>query len=540
MDARAAATLAVMPRSAARLALFLAIATGAAGHADARQAATPPAGGYDAIDAYTTALRPLKAAILGGNESVQHAAMSALRQLHDPALEPLLATLRGSDRWTLRVDSVLGLAEISPDRRINLALVEQLPGERDREAAVGAVIGLDLADAAQLRAMLDWVDLSPPQRALIAARIRKKGGIADGAALVRLAGSKSPEVAGLATAVLLDQKSPDAAALEAKCREQLASLAPNMRSAAAAVVAEACAANSLKGASPFVAALGALPALNDDGRMRILGSLLLLDAERAYPLLARGIAAESSPGRRLPYAALLVASGVRAPAAEWNRLKGENELLEAIAGIGLALSEGSDTAAYARVLALENRVLLRAAHDGARHLGEGHERALGRECLAFVLKPGPTPPALSESLLVVLCRHAELAPEEFRAPLADDALDQPTRDALIIALLNAGTREAAAVAGSAKEKASRLGRGNIAVLEARHAAELGREDLDELMRLAGGASNAPAPVRIQAAWLWARHSGKAAEAIRELTAASGTDAGSDAGTSAGSTTGAGR
>lgn len=502
------------------LASSVALATGATAHA-ARQAA-PPTGGYDEIDAYTTAMRPLKSALLGPNESVQHAAMSALRQLRDPALAPLLDKLRSGDRWTLRVDSVLGLAELAPERRANLVLVEQLPGERDREAAIGAIIGLDLADAAQLQSMLEWIDLTPGQRAHIAAKIRKKGGIADPAMVGRLAGSKSPEIAGLATAVLLDQKVASAQQQAARCREQLIALAPNLRSAAAAQIADACLAHGLKGGSDFVAMLAELPALTDEGRLRILGALLALAPEKAYPSLAKALDAETVAVRRLPYAALLLASGAKAPAAEWNRLKGGGELLDAVAEIGLSLSEGSDAGAYARLVALENRVLLRAALDGARRLGESHERILGRECLALVLKPGPTPPALSETLLVALCRLAELSPEDFRAPLTGTDLDQPTRDALLIALLNAGSREAAAAAAAAKGKASRLGEGHIAVLTARHAAKIPQEDLDELMRVAGGAANAPAPVRVQAAWLWARHAGRLEEAVADLSAVQST------------------
>lgn len=512
-----------MSRSPALILLAGSVAFVAATDACALQASAPPAQaplqGYDSIDAYATAMRPLKTALASPNESVQHSAMAALRQLRDPALAPLLERLRSAERWTLRVDSVLGLGEISAERRVSLSFIEQLPGERDREAAIGAAVGLGLADAAQLRTMLEWVDLPPAQKALIATKLREKGAIADPAALKRLAESKSPQVAALATAILIDQKAPDAGALSARVRDQISALPPNLRSSAVAEIGEACVQGGLKGAADFVAMLAALPSLNDDGRVRVLGALLILAPEKAYPILARNIAAETSAGRLLPYAALLLASGARAPAAEWDRFKGQSELLDAIGGVGRSITEGSDAGAYARLVALENRVLLRAALDGAKRLGESHERALGRECLAFVLKPGPTPPALSETLLVALCRLAELSPEDLRAPLADAELDQPTRDAFLIALLNAGTREAAAVAATAKGKASRLGEGNIAVLTARHASALAPDDLETLMRVAGGASNAPAPVRIQAAWLWTRHAGKADAAIEELSAA---------------------
>ena len=94
-----------MSRSPALILLVGSVAFVAATDACALQASAPPTQGplqgYDSIDAYATAMRPLKTALASPNESVQHSAMAALRQLRDPALAPLLERLRTAERWTL-------------------------------------------------------------------------------------------------------------------------------------------------------------------------------------------------------------------------------------------------------------------------------------------------------------------------------------------------------------------------------------------------------------------------------------------------------
>ena len=159
---------------------------------------------------------------------------------------------------------------------------------------------------------------------------------------------------------------------------------------------------------------------------------------------------------------------------------------------------------------------MRAALDGARRMGPDAERAFGLACLALVLKPGPTPPALSETLLLSLFRLAETTAEPFRAALATPDLDEPTRDALLMSLANAGTPAAAEIARTVQGRSSRLGEGLIAVLVARNAPTLAKAELDELMRVAGGASNVAFPVRVQAAWLWMKHANRTGDALAAL------------------------
>ncbi|MEY4118252.1 MAG: hypothetical protein RLZZ116_1580 [Planctomycetota bacterium] len=471
---------------------------------------------YDKVDAFQTALRTLRDGLVSGSEGQQHATVLALRELRDPSLLPLFEAFVDGDRWALRVDGILGLAELDGSGKVDIAKVERLPGERDRDAAISAMIALKLVDAAQLRAMLEWIDLPSSQRVLLAGELRRLGGAPDAALLARLANSKTPEVAGFATCILLDMQGADAARLSTAVRTQIAALPPASRSAAVAQIAEASAVDGLVGAAPFVAELLRLPELSEDARMRGLGSLLTLSPTHAYPLLQAGVTADSSQGSLMRHVAVLIASGARPPAEVWAAFdNGDSMMLEIIAA-GKALSSGDEKSAYARLVGLERRVLLRAALDGARRIGPSAERELALACLALVLKPGPTPPQLSETLLLALFRLASMAPEELRAPLATEGLDEPTREAMLMALLNAGTKEAAEVARTMKGKTSRLGEGQIAVLHARNADSLEQAELDELMRVAGGAVKVAMPVRQQAAWLWMKHAKRSDEATAAL------------------------
>ncbi len=472
---------------------------------------------YDTLDRYQTVLRTLLEGIRSDKDGTQHAALAALRQLRDPALGPLFERLINSEDWSLRVDCVLGLAELSASGKVDIARVEQLPGEADREAAINAVIALKLVDSAQVKAMLAWSDLPSSQRVILAGELRRLGEAPDSALLIRLASSKTPEVAGLAVGILLDLKAAQAAQLAAKSREQIAALAPATRSAVIAQIAEACSVDGLVGAGPYIASLLTLPELTEENRQRTLGSLLVLSPTDAYPALAAAVIADRSTQSLLRYGSVLLASGARAPAAEWARFRSSaearDEVLDAIADAGSALTDGDFTNAYAKLVATERRSVLRGALDGAHRIGPTADRAFGLACLALIMKPGPTPPQVSDTLLLSLFRLAELEPGELRGPLATDPLDPPTQDALLMALLNAGTPAAAEVARTIQGRASRTGEGQIAVLVARNSPSITPAELEELMRVAGGGVNVAFPVRTQAAWLWLRHSKKINDAI---------------------------
>ncbi|MFM7261450.1 MAG: hypothetical protein ACKO3W_12690 [bacterium] len=483
---------------------------------------------YGPVDPYDSALRALRESIGSTNDGEQHAGMVALRELCDPTLKPLFERLLKSDDWTLRVDSVLGLAELDVSRKIDPALVSALPGEVDRETAIAAAVSLRMLNVDRVTSMLTWDDLPQPQRLLLACELRKLGGAPDAALLAKLAESRTPEVATLATAMLLDLAtagSDAATAAEAaadRARKALADLPPKTRSAIVAQTCEACSVNQLRGAAAYCASLIVLPDVADDARLRAIGSLLVLAPDSAYPVVAARVDADRSQTSLMRHAAVLLASGARAPKSEWDRLRNGDVLIEGLADAGTLFGEGRDDEAYAKLLELKHRVALRAATEGALRVGGSSERALGIASARYLAKERRAAAPLAESLTRSIARLAAVAPEELAGTLAEIEEERSIQETVLLALASAGTLEASKTALAAKGRTSRTGEAMIAVLEARHANSCDESTLRELATIAGGGASVSSVIRTQAAWLWLRHAGRTADAIEALTARSAT------------------
>ena len=473
---------------------------------------------YGPVDPYESAVRVLREGIQSRNDGLQHAAMVALRELRDPATRELLEKLLRSDDWSLRVDSVLGLAEIDPARKIDPALIAALPRESDRDLAISAVLALELADQDRVKTMLGWDDIASSQRVLLAGELRRLGGEPDRAELVKLLDSKTPEVAGLALAILLDLGAPEAADATERVRAMIADLPPRSRSAAVAQIADAASIDGLKGAAPFVASLLELPDVAGDARSRALGSLLVLDAETGYPVLAKAVEQDRSQVALMRHAAILLASGARAPAAEWNRLRNGDSLIETIADAGTLLAVSDDPTAYRKLVGLKHRITLRAALEGARRLGSSADRALGLECLQLFEAEQRSLGPLLEPVMRALARLAVVAPEELRPALERAAARADAQEPLLLVLAAAGTPESAMVAATATGKTSRLGEALITVVRARTATEVTPDELQVLGNIAGGAVPIDPAVRVQASWLWLRHSKRLDGAVEAIAA----------------------
>lgn len=474
---------------------------------------------YGPVDPLESSMRALRELVGSPNDGVQVAAIGALRDLDDPALKPLFDGYLKGDDWTLRVASVLGLAELSTDRRIDVDLLESLPAESDRAAALNAAIALGLLDIPRIERIMAWEDLPAAQRVLLACELRKSGGTPDAAMVARLAASKSPEVAALAAALLLDMSDPGADAAAEAARTALAALPPASVSTAVAQIAEASSTRSLKGAAPFIASLCALDGLTNDARLRTLGSLLVLSPAAAYPAFAASVERDRGQPALVRHAAILLASGVRAPSTEWDRVRNGDPLLEAIADAGTLLGSGDDKAAYAKLAGLRHRITMVATVEGAARLDASAQRDLGALCLTMLVterrKLGP----LSEATMRGVAMLARNAPEELRPALEAVHDDRELVEALLRVLAAVGSREAATVAAAAAGKSSRLGDTLIAVMRARSGLDLDEEQLRLLATAAGGGVDVDPTVRAQAAWLWLQRSGKSADAVKALTAA---------------------
>jgi hypothetical protein len=247
--------------------------------------------------------------------------------------------------------------------------------------------------------------------------------------------------------------------------------------------------------------------------MRALGSLLVLAPESGYPLFAKAVEGDRSQLSLVRHAAVLLASGARAPEAEWNRLRNGDPLLEGIADAGAMLARGDDLSAYAKIVSLNHRITLIAALEGARRVGPSAERAIGIEALALLRDRSKSLGPLLDPALRALARLAATAPGELRVALEEslsaDAPNRELQEAILMSLLGSGTQEASEVASIARGRATRLGEAFICLARARASQSLEQPDIDFLATIAGGGANVDPTLRTQAAWLWTRHAGRA-------------------------------
>ena len=134
-----------------------------------------PAAPYGPVDPIEGATRQIRDAVNYRPDGGHHVLLTSLRQLGDPALRPLFQSLVQAPHWTLQLDGILGLAELS-DGSVETFLLEQIEDPRERAAGIRAAISLDRVGIDETTAMLQWKGLAPEDRlTILSTRVRRGG-----------------------------------------------------------------------------------------------------------------------------------------------------------------------------------------------------------------------------------------------------------------------------------------------------------------------------------------------------------------------------
>ena len=362
--------------------------------------------------------------------------------------------------------------------------------------------------------MAEWEDLDGRARAVLCGEAQKDGVTPSAALRAKLLASRTPEVAAIGAAFSLALGELDEAALRTAL-DAIAALNPRTLAATLTELSAGIVRFQLKGTGEFLTRALELKDLTAESRARLIIALLVVDAAKGIEAWRATVATERTQLALVRAAHVLLVSGARATAADWDLLRNQDPLLEGIATAGASFSKGELNAFYGALLALGHRQTLAAALDGSPVLGVDAERALGEASLAVLLEQSAVVRTLGDGLLRAVARLAELSPESFRAALETAKLDVPLTELLLFALAEAGTKAAADVAQIARDGASARAESLIRILHARHATQLGEPDLLYLSKIGGAGDPA---VSIQAAWLWLRFTGRAQECVEKLCA----------------------
>jgi hypothetical protein len=473
---------------------------------------------YGPVDPVDAASLQLARAVRPQFDGEHRVLLNALRQLKDPSLRPLFASLVQREEWTIQLDGILGLAELA-DEPVDPFLLEQIRDPRERVAAIRACLGLGMIDRDGCSAILLWPGLEPAEQVLLIAERMRQQGPPDLVRLQVLAENESPAVAGLA-AMLLAQAG-EARHLD-RLPARLDRLAATTREATAIDLARAAERHRIAAAVPFLAAIASDPAAERALAVAAASALLSLDPDIGLETWQVLVERERTNAGRIRLATLLLATELPVPPSTFDAIEGHGEVLADLARAGRALSTGEGAAdALRRIVDGGHRLSVTWAMTALLRLPP-EEAAPIYERIVQDLIEGRAEPRTVPLSIEAAARLVDLDPDRLKPLLAAAAGGNPALvETLLVGLLSAESREnAALLANEILGRSSRRADSMATLCIARHAPTLPRPLLDRLGVAAGGGGGLDPALQAQAAWLYLKHTDQVESAMSSIFAGS--------------------
>ncbi|MEX2214591.1 MAG: hypothetical protein WD768_10710 [Phycisphaeraceae bacterium] len=161
--------------------------------------------------AVDSAVYLLRSAMTPDRQGAYNQLIRALRQLQDPQIKPLYEAMSVSDNPILKIHGILGLAECTPDRKLNLALVAEIKDSRIQQELLSSALDSELLDVTSAKQMLGWEGLEIDSKLIVAIHLLSKGEFKDVALVKKALEGDFPmrkAVAGLLLTELGDPAGP--------------------------------------------------------------------------------------------------------------------------------------------------------------------------------------------------------------------------------------------------------------------------------------------------------------------------------------------
>jgi hypothetical protein len=477
----------------------------------------------------------------GSQMGRQFASLAALRSLRDEKLQALFADLATRPRADLRAEGILGLAELSSDGNVSLAMVGEIKNAGEQSLVLLEALANERLSDAQVTDVLSWPKLDPRLEVALRARVigkAKEATPAEAERLAPLSASDNPLVGLLADTLLAHLGDKDGAA---RVIAAVTKLKESDRGPAIGPVFEMISRERLKGAAAIVTGLTPL-CTNDAQRFGALATLMRVSPEAATAEWQRQWSKATEPAERLRLAMTALEAESDADNTVVNALAGSG--IEPCASMGRALLalRAKDPAANADALA----ALVAQGHAQstiwalakAADMPAEQARPLLLKIIAFGTKGRETSEAVPKVVYEAAWRLARIDGAALTPGVAQAVSDkdQPLSEALLAALLRSGKAPAW---DSAKTPAfpGRTAQAMATLYEARLAGvkpditsetrgpvasgggfDPASDKAERLRQIALGWGALPEMYRVVAAWLALCQDGKEREALTRLLA----------------------
>ncbi len=486
----------------------------------------------------TAAINLLKDATKPQRDASHNVMLIGLRQLEDPALLPLFQALSGSPYLSMRVHGRLGVAALSPQRRIDLTALAEIDDQRELVQVLSAAIDDDLIDNKGMATLLTWNGLDLPLRQAIALRLLAAGGEVDTAPFresLQIEISDDINAAKLlqyALAALLLAETGDEAGRAAL--DKLSTLEADNAEAVIAQILDAAMRQGFASAGSFAITVANDPDRSPSLQLLAIQAALRLNEPSSAKRWQAMFKGQTDTAQRIRLAMIGLDASEQVKPELFDTLANQGEWIDAIAKAGRAISiQNKNLATVFDPLVATGQPL---SVQWVVTYCQRDTPAQGPDLLELVIQHHNAAPPhhrgrITQTAIDATTALCELYPKEANERLAkrldvkqvrpngiaDDGLYLLRRQIMLMGIARARSKALSPLAKAIESDtendfttdALRL------FIRARHAASLTDKEWDRISDIVQGVGQLDASMRLQLGWAYLKHKGQAAPAITQ-------------------------
>ncbi len=448
--------------------------------------------------------------------------LRALRQMKDTSLHPFFSSLSLHDNPPIRINAILGLAEISENGHINPWKISQLERVEYRRGAFAEAVSQKLIGVDELREILTWSDLDDATKSVILFLLVSDNEQVDHDMLHHLMTEGDSPVVQARSALALMQLG-----IQERTEEALAGLERlpiSVRDDTIANLLHSIRNHDLNQTEPWVSSLlvtdESLPAAL---QFEVVYTLLHLNPAIGFPQWSHVYDSSTSIAHQIRYALMLISEAPNLPANAFEQIKSSSlSAMVQLALAGEAITAGSPGTEECLALIREHHALSSAwvLDYTLNTLPEGNVTASSAILAALIddtLQDGPVMNERLDLAVIAAENLIHINPERLHLSLNEARRKQRrlTEEAILTGILRSDDPLGIDFVSNV-DRWSSTRAGSLAIMIAANVSDPGSLSSDDLYRLSlvfGGAGRVSTGMQIQAAWWYLKHTEQQGQAL---------------------------
>ena len=432
--------------------------------------------------------------------------LRALRQMHDPKLKPLFSELVQKHHPVMQIHGVLGLAEIDPDKKIDLALVADIKDSATQAQLVSSAIESDLLAVEQAKQLIGWPGLTEPVKVIVAAYLTSKGQFTDAAMLDESLKSDNPAMVGMAAMLKMQLGHSDAI----RYLEELQQSNKPTRLQVQAMLMQTAIRYEFDKIAPWAMKLADDPEADRGLDLLALRTAVHFGAKGGGSAWAKQYAAATGAADRIRLAMLAVDLSDKLPPDLYDRLKKDSlPLIQQLGVVGQTIASKQDPTDPILKLLDQNNVLagkwvMQYAND--QPIDKATPILVG---VILAAEGEPNPPQFRAQRLenVVLATEMLSEKADNAAAIVHALLEKAsmlTQEAMVMGLIRSDADRPDKMIDGYDAWQSDTAASLALLLRAKNTDKLTADQLDRLGLIVRGGAGLQEPLRVQAAWIYVK------------------------------------